>query len=276
MAKGFKACPQDPSAAPVPSPDAAKDDKEVAYADGCWAYRPFTNRPVCHYGKGSKKVALVGNSHAGHWQPALMELAKKNNWSITTYLISQCAPSDTRQQFDTKEVSDRCHDYGKWVLDHTAHGQYDLIITSNRESVLPEGQTDWTKGEKIARAGFRSYLKKWTAGGTPIIVLHDLPYPGNTMQNVPDCLAQNSGNNDKCAGTPTSWKWHYPYEAAAVGMKGVHTIDLTNLFCNEKTCPAVIGGVTVYFDASHMTATYARTLAPYLEKKLDALGYGVS
>lgn len=276
MAKGFQACPQDNSATPVPSPDAAKQDKEVAYADGCWAYRPFTKRPTCHYGSGSTKVALVGNSHAGHWQPALMALAKKNNWSITTYLISQCAPSDTRQQFDTKEVSDRCHDYGKWVLGQTAHGQYDLIITSNRESVLPEGETDWNKGEKVDQAGFHSYLQKWSAGGTPIVVIHDLPYPGNTMQNVPDCLAEHSGQNDKCSGTPTSWKWHYPYTAAAAGVKGVHTIDLTNFFCTATTCPAVIGGVTVYFDASHMTATYARTLAPYLEQKLDALGLGAS
>ena len=29
-------------------------------------------------------------------------------------------------------------------------------------------------------------------------------------------------------------------------------------------CPAAIGGVPVYFDATHLTTTYARTLAPYL------------
>ncbi|GGB45157.1 acyltransferase [Flexivirga endophytica] len=276
MAKGFRACPQDPAATPVPSPDAAKDDKEVAYADGCWAYRPFTKRPKCHYGNGSIKVALVGNSHAGHWQPALNELAKKNNWSITTYLVSQCAPSDTRQKFDTKEMTDNCQAYGKWVLDQTAHGQYDLIISSNRESVQAEGKNDWPSSEKAARAGFHTYLKKWAADGTPIVLIHDLPYPGNTMQNVPDCLAEHAGENDKCAGTPSSWKWYYPYTAAAAGVKGVHTIDLTKYFCTATTCPAVIGGVTVYFDASHMTATYARTLTPYLEQKLDALGLGVS
>ncbi len=276
MAKGFDRCPQDQTKKPVPAPDAAKNDKEAAYADGCWAYRPFTKRPKCHYGNGSIKVALVGNSHAGHWQPALDEIAKRNDWSITTYLISQCAPSDTRQQFDTDEVSNRCHEYGKWVLDQTAHGAYDLIITSNRESVQAKGVDDWAVSEQKAEAGFHSYLQKWTRGGTPIVLLHDLPYPGNTMQNVPDCLAQNAGANDKCSGTPTSWKWHYPYTAAAKGIKGVHTIDMTKYFCTKTTCPAVIGGVTVYFDASHMTATYARTLAPYLEKEFQRIGVGVS
>ncbi|MBB2894476.1 SGNH hydrolase domain-containing protein [Flexivirga oryzae] len=274
MAKGFRACPQDPAKTPVPSPDAAKDDKEDAYADNCWSYSPFTSRPVCHFGDGSVKVALVGNSHAGHWQPALQELARKNNWTVTTYLISQCAPSDTRQQFATEEMADNCHDYGQWVLDQTAHGQYDLILTSNRESVQAAGQHDWSTSEKLAQAGFHSYLKKWSAGGTPIVVLHDLPYPGRTVQNIPDCLAEHAGANDACSGTPASWKWYYPYTAAAAGVPGVHTIDLTKYFCTRTTCPAVIGGVTVYFDASHMTATYSRTLAPYLEKKLDALGFG--
>lgn len=276
MAKGFGACPQDPSAKPVPAPDAAKNDKEAAYADGCWAYRPFTKRPICHYGKGSIKVALVGNSHAGHWQPALDAIAKKRNWSITTYLISQCAPSDTRQKFDTTAATDRCQEYGKWVLNQTAHGQYDLIITSNRESVQAEGKNDWPSSEKAAEAGFHTYLQKWTRAGTPIIVLHDLPYPGNTMQNVPDCLAQNSGANDKCSGTPASWKWYYPYSAAAAGVQGVHVIDMTKYFCTKTKCPAVIGGVTVYFDASHMTATYSSTLTPYLDRKINDLHLGLS
>lgn len=36
-------------------------------------------------------------------------------------------------------------------------------------------------------------------------------------------------------------------------------------------CPAVIGGVLVYRDRHHMTATYARSLAPILEQKLKEL-----
>ncbi len=274
MAKGFTVCPQDPSADPVPAPVAAKNDKAIAYKDKCWAYQPFTNHPICHYGHGSVKVALVGNSHAGHWLPALRTLADENDWQISTYLISQCAPSDTRQQFKTPAMIDNCHKYGQWVLDQTAHGQYDLIITSNRESVRAAGESSWPESEKIAQRGFHTYLKRWSAGGTPIVALHDLPYPGNTVHNIPDCLSQNAGDNDKCSGTPSAWDWYYPYTAAADGVSGVSTIDMSRYFCTKTTCPAVIGGVTVYFDASHMTSTYSRTLAPYLEKKLDRLGFG--
>ena len=42
-------------------------------------------------------------------------------------------------------------------------------------------------------------------------------------------------------------------------------VDLTDHICGPTTCHAVNGGVITYFDASHLTATYSHTLAPYLE-----------
>jgi len=44
----------------------------------------------------------------------------------------------------------------------------------------------------------------------------------------------------------------------------VTTADLTDRICTASRCPAVVGGVLAYFDGSHLTATYSRTLAPYL------------
>ena len=38
--------------------------------------------------------------------------------------------------------------------------------------------------------------------------------------------------------------------------------------CLEKTCPAVIGDALVYRNGSHLTATYVRTLTPWLAERL--------
>lgn len=46
----------------------------------------------------------------------------------------------------------------------------------------------------------------------------------------------------------------------------------TDLYCDEETCPVVIGGVNVYFESNHLTVTYARTLAPYLHRELAEHG----
>jgi hypothetical protein len=50
----------------------------------------------------------------------------------------------------------------------------------------------------------------------------------------------------------------------------LHVADLTRYLCEPARCLAAIGGVPVYLDGSHLTATYSRTLAPYLQPFLTA------
>jgi hypothetical protein len=50
----------------------------------------------------------------------------------------------------------------------------------------------------------------------------------------------------------------------------VTTVDLTDRFCSRDTCFGVVGGVIVFYDANHLTQTYAHTLAPDLAGPLDA------
>ncbi|MDO2936050.1 acyltransferase family protein [Paeniglutamicibacter sulfureus] len=253
----------------VPSPAAAKNDKSQAYADDCWSNGDYSERPVCTYGDGKVQVALTGNSHAGQWLPALAEIADRRGWTITTYIASICAPSDAPIALDSKVKTDGCLDYGQWVKEQTAGGKFDLIITSNRQGLPVQGY-EMTNTEKPAKAGYTSYLSDWHSADAPIVVIRDSPFPGNTVDNVPDCLATSSDPLQDCSGTPKSWKSLDPLATAAqeANFPFVSTIDMTEYFCDDETCPAVIGSVVPYFDASHLTATFARTLTDQLERKI--------
>lgn len=49
-------------------------------------------------------------------------------------------------------------------------------------------------------------------------------------------------------------------------------IDLTHLICpGEGECAPVVGEAVVFFDSNHLTATFARTLAPQLGEEIAAL-----
>jgi hypothetical protein len=56
--------------------------------------------------------------------------------------------------------------------------------------------------------------------------------------------------------------------AAAEGQDGVTLIDFTDVFCDKRTCHAVVGGMPVYGDQNHLLQYFARTLAPMLEEEL--------
>jgi peptidoglycan/LPS O-acetylase OafA/YrhL len=264
---GFSVCPRDPAGRMVPDPVVARSDWSDAYRDGCWIYTPFSARTTCRYGQGKVRIALVGNSHAGQWLPTLQVLAKRHGWTITTFLASRCNATDA-----TLELwggTQGCLDYGRWALDETRGRQFDLVVTSERQSVdAEEGATT----RQAAYAGYRSYLKRWSAGGTRILILRDTPFPGRTLGAVPDCLASHRDHQGACDGRPDEWRSIDPLVDASedLGLSGVTTIDTTRFFCTATRCPAVIGTAVVYFDGSHMTATYARTIAPFLDADILA------
>lgn len=264
-------CEESPGGPYVPSPAAAKNDKSEAYADKCWSAGKFDTRPICTYGNGATKVALVGNSHAGQWLPALQEIAEERNWTINTFLASRCSPTDSELDFDDAASAEGCLDFGAWVLEQTSRGQFDLIIASARQSLPVDGE-DLQSTQAEAISGYESYLEKWTAGGTPIVVLRDTPFPKNTVPNIPDCIASSIEPLAECSGTPSTWQSIDPLAEAARkwGSDQLSVVDMSEFFCREHTCPAIIGSVIPYFDGSHLTATYVRTLTPYLTKKLEA------
>ena len=55
------------------------------------------------------------------------------------------------------------------------------------------------------------------------------------------------------------------YDVGTVkGFPNAHGVDLSSVICDQDRCPATRGKYVVYRDDSHLTATFARALAPYL------------
>ncbi|WP_434591181.1 acyltransferase family protein [Brevibacterium sp. 1718] len=256
-------------------PAAAKKDKSKAYADGCWASAPYASKPECTYGDGSKHVALVGNSHAGHWLPTLERLADEHDLTITTFLASNCSISTLPQDLSTPDETKGCQEYADWVSKRTTEGGFDAVITSERQSTPLEGM-DWEETEKKAPEGHREILQRWVDADLDVVVIRDTPYPGGAGVTVPDCVAKHEDDLEECSGTPESWHWMDPLAASAktIDSKKMSVIYPQDWFCPEGRCEPVIGGVITYFDTAHITATYAQTLAPQFDASLRKTGLG--
>ena len=80
------------------SPALAKGDREAMYGDECFTGIPFDKRNTCTYGNpdGEIRVALFGNSHAGHWQPALEPVVRIATGGSTPTSSSSATPRRTR------------------------------------------------------------------------------------------------------------------------------------------------------------------------------------
>ena len=271
-----RACPA-PTGQPVPAPALAAKDKSEAYASvsggkDCWSYLPSFRDVSCDFGDpdADVTVALVGNSHAGQWLPALQTIAENRGWRVRTYLASRCAMSGVRQQFDTADQSSACQDWVERTTARVAADKPDVVVLSNRVSVPAEGHSR-DESRALYEAGYREVLTTWADSGLRVIGLHDTPAPvDGGAEAVPDCLAAEPEDQAACGGARTEWEPDDPVMTAvrAVGDPDVVGLDVNDHICSDRTCAAVVGGVVAYFDGSHLTATYARTLAPYLEPTL--------
>ncbi len=251
-------------------PIAAEDDKSDAYADGCWAWGDFSTRPSCTYGDGTKNIALVGNSHAGHWLAPLQELAKTRGWTITTFLLDRCNGTVTVPlDFDTSAKTAGCADYARYVEERTTSGEFDAVIVSERQSAAIKGKSfDDSEGELVESQ--KEMLQAWKSADVPALVIRDTPFPGAEEKVIPDCVAADLDDLTACDAPASAWEWMDPLATAAESFPdSAAVLDPTPWFCPDGQCHAVIGGVVVYFDGSHITSTYARTLTPYIARFLD-------
>jgi peptidoglycan/LPS O-acetylase OafA/YrhL len=276
-------CPAVDFADVVPAPIEAARDKSDAYdtqANGtdCWAYRSRFPMKECVFGDRSSRtrVVLVGNSHAGQWLPALQQVAADEHLQVTTLLASRCALADLRQQFDTASDATACLSWVHRVTQRVVELHPDLVVVSNRISVGAEGVPTMGASIPLYRDGYAAVLKVWRDAGIRTLVLRDTPAPG---RSIPDCVAEAGGDYRRCDGTRQQWLPPTPEVDAVRSLQSplVTLVDLTDHICGPTTCAAVTGGVITYFDASHLTATYARTLAPYLSPFVTAAlgkGYG--
>ena len=267
----------------VPAPAQAVRDKSAAYADvggkDCWSYVPDFEVVTCTFGNpnGTRRLALVGNSHAGQWLPTLQAIAEAEDWQITTYLASRCAMMPEPQNFDTPAGSEACQRWVSQVTDQVSEAEYDLVVLTNRMSVTALGSRSQEQSVATYEAGYEQLLDEWRSDGVRVLGVHDTPAPGDgDLHSVPDCVAANAGQLDRCSGDPESWIPDEPLmdAARAVDSSRIRTVDLNSYICRPETCAPVVGGVLVYFDGSHLTATYARTLAEPLRVAMQRAAGG--
>ena len=48
----------------------------------------------------------------------------------------------------------------------------------------------------------------------------------------------------------------------------VNLVDLSDYFCDDRRCYAVIGGASVYYDHDHLSPQFGASLAPMLLRRL--------
>lgn len=256
-----------PSQLPARPPLAViKEDLPVVYELGCHTSpRSSVSRPcVLRQSENSRPtVVIVGDSHAANWVPTLQAVASQADWTLISITKSACG-----LMVDTDAAAVRrfesCLNWSRNVLEQLQEIEPDVVLLgrSRRSSdYASSNDHDWVPGLVSMLSEVLTSLEPISRS---VFVLADTP---RLPFDPPTCLAENSDcqvslkdTNDK----PDA------FLAAAERNPEVTVIDLRRYVCPDLICPSIVGNIVVWRDNHHLTASYARSLAPEMLRQLQA------
>ena len=117
-------------------------------------------------------------------------------------------------------------------------------------------------------SGYAAAWQKVLNTGTKVMALTDNPVvPASAAR----CLGQATQFDAQTCAFSRAQAFPVPdqHQLAAAKAPAAALIRTDTWFCTEGFCPMVAGGVVTYRDSHHITASYSRTLAPYLARAID-------
>lgn len=231
---------------------------DLASTDNGIAFRCYMNTDdgfnSCHDGvppdsDGAYRVAVVGDSHAATMLNSIVPQANELNWSVDSFVGRGCGLSAVGDG-DSDCIKPRAE-----INERLASGDYDLVIaTKSINSTLDHDRID-------------SIMDEIESAGTEIVTVKGVPI---LDEDAIACATRiGAAESDGC-GTAQDEATEGEDEIATVATeRGSAVVDMTDFYCANNFCPAISNGTIVYRDAwGHTTATWARTISPYLVERI--------
>ena len=259
-------------------PDAVFPSPELARTLPNTPCAVVTGSPdVCAFGvpadRARQTVALVGDSHAGHWRGAVEAVARAHGWRGLSITHTSCPLSKAVRRLPTVARVQACVAWKQQVFAwFTHHPEIHTVFVAG----LSGGAGVYSApGHSPFATSVAGYLAAWRALPATvqhIVVIRDTPkmWP-DTGRCVDAAIHAGHAPGTACAVPRGARLDPDPLVVAAHRLNSprVQVVDLTDKFCNPRECFPVVGDALVLRDVTHMTATFSRTLGPYLLQAVD-------
>jgi peptidoglycan/LPS O-acetylase OafA/YrhL len=249
-----------------PSLNHVRGDLPGVYDDGCVLDPGQTAVPDCVYGDAtaSTTVAILGDSHAAHWYPALQQISLARHWRLLYFSKKGCPPSE--QPLRNALADRECTPWRDEALAKIIAARPTLTILVGYHYATASGGS----GDGLWRDGMTATLTKLGDLAPQTLILGDTP---TENADVPQCLSGHLKSVGACV-SPRSYAVRgdrLEIENQLAAQFGAKTVDPSDWLCTPQACPVIIGDLLVYRDRNHLTPDASVFLAPLLEAALVPL-----
>lgn len=239
--------------------DAPNDKSEYFAADaGCFNATPVEDG--CRISEGSRPAVIFGDSTGAALTPALLPYLAENDYAARGYYFSSCAMTTSKTVWpDAPERAATCDDAKTAVLDQLEQSPVELVILMDSSPSytaieVPEGldrRDTWvsTRAEAVERI---------QATGAKVMIIRAAP----EGKPLAECATPNSVPADCRVAPSKAWSSQSSADESVAKGTGATWVNTVDLFCANGACPAIADGTAIRFDATHVSATYAKRIAP--------------
>lgn len=249
-----------------------KTDYPEIYRMDCDDYFHSPTPKECTFGPAdaSRTAVLFGDSHAGHWFPAVRQIfERESGWRLIVITKAGCPIVDaTYFSQDLGRAFTECRQWVQSSLVRIHEMRPDLILVSYART-YPFSRTDWQTGIAVT-------VKSLSGSSPSVIMLRDVPELGF---DGPHCLARLDwrptlfGRWTACTTDPIDERVDETYQIQrqlSTLYSNVTTLDMNRDVCPSGTCRVVQNGIVSYRDASHLSTAFAASLSDKLGARIAA------
>lgn len=213
--------------------------------------------------QADQSIALIGDSHSGHWRPGFDLAAKRAKWSVVSLVQSSCDYTST-QRIRAGDAA-ACRSWRLripgWLKRHPRI--HTAVFAQN--STYEGNPAEEVKSYQLAWSKLPPTIER-------IVVLRDNPHAKDDSVACIERAIRDRTDAGRACPNPRSAALTADLAARAareLRRPDVHVIDLTQFYCSSRSCFPVIGGALVYSQGNHLTPTFNKTLGPYLLEALN-------
>ncbi|WP_066515455.1 acyltransferase family protein [Curtobacterium ammoniigenes] len=221
----------------------------------------------CTFGRGpaDRTIAVVGDSIAASWLPALLPLAALG-WRVVGIGLESCpaAEAPTADRLRRPDFPSDCAEAMRRALALVHALDPERVVLS---SALGAYQRQRTSGDPEA-AWARSVVRAIDTLGLPPNRVAVFGSPPETTP-VTACATRVLGPG-MCERSPSAdWFAKRAAEQTATQRAGAEFVDTSRWFCDAAWhCPAIVDDVVVKADGGHLTNAYAMRLSNLVERSV--------
>lgn len=250
----------------IPGLNRVGADKGEVFRKGCHVGHDRLRSGSCRFGdtRSSKKVVLLGDSHAMQWGPGLIHLAKHRSWQVIALTRASCTAA-------LVHIDYHCDEWRSNSLQRIQRMRPGLVLVVSAAS--PDAYELSDNGWVLSRAasepllvdGMMRTLRRLRRWSRETVVIRDqaiAPF------NVTNCLRHNSSRPAVCSFRPSRpGAYSYDYKATR-RVKRVRVVDPMRMLCPGRRCHAVDHRYLIYRNQSHLSASFVRSKYLWLGAKL--------